>query len=117
MDEAKRLQKWTPIGCSSLGTENEVAVDAAITVLKNTEHTKKFGNFYGGNTTSRSISIEFENEKYLIPPQCNFYCCNVFEIKDKLKSPDQNRHDVIVLDPPWRNKHVRRKNRHSPSEG
>lgn len=117
VDEAERLQKWSRSDCSSSNTNNDLAVDAALNVLKKTEHTKKFRSFHGGNSNSYSISVEFENEKYLIPPRCQFYCCDVFELKDKLYDSTHNRFDVIIIDPPWRNKHVRRKNWYSSCDG
>lgn len=117
MDEVKHLQKWSQNDCSSSNSNNDLAVDAAINVLKRTEHTKNCRTFQGGNTNSFSISVEFENEKYLIPPRCSFYCCDVLEFRDKLSDSVHSNFDVIVIDPPWRNKHVRRKNRHSSYDG
>lgn len=83
--------------------------------LKSREESKKFylenlqlnKNFYGSNKRELPIIAEFHNEKYVFPENCEFYCYNIKEIKEKFDS--NQTFDVILLDPPWWNKSIGRK--------
>lgn len=59
----------------------------------------------GGNGES-SVIKSVENESYLFPVNCSFYCDDVKNIERNLS---QNEYDLILLDPPWWNKYIRRK--------
>lgn len=64
--------------------------------------------FNGENSNDNSIECELNGEPYLIPCNCRFYNKNILNIPDYL--PLENQFDVIVLDPPWWNKYIRRIN-------
>ncbi|XP_039277530.1 N(6)-adenine-specific methyltransferase METTL4 isoform X1 [Nilaparvata lugens] len=76
---------------------------------------KNTSTFSGRNENDFSIVVEIFNEKYLIPAKSKFYCCNVFDLRSKLH--DDAKFDVIVLDPPWWNKYIRRKRKKVEKEG
>lgn len=60
----------------------------------------------GGNTSNNVIVADIYSEKYLIPPNCLFYQKDVREIEQFLNF--DKKYDLIVLDPPWWNKFIRR---------
>lgn len=60
----------------------------------------------GGNTSSNVILADINSDKYLIPPNCLFYQKDVREIEKFLDFGQ--KYDLIVLDPPWWNKFIRR---------
>jgi 16S rRNA G966 N2-methylase RsmD len=64
-------------------------------------------NFHGSNQEEIPIIANFQNEKYVFPKNSQFYCYDIREIDKKFNI--SNRFDLIVLDPPWWNKSIRRK--------
>ncbi|GIY30038.1 n(6)-adenine-specific methyltransferase METTL4 [Caerostris darwini] len=63
---------------------------------------------YYYNNNSSSTVLNCGTEKYVLPAESRFHLCdisNVVTLKDK-------KYDLIVLDPPWENKSVRRKKRY-----
>ncbi|KAK9510384.1 hypothetical protein O3M35_005180 [Rhynocoris fuscipes] len=68
--------------------------------------TEKYSTFQGGNTNNHSLIVNIDNGNYVIPPLCNFFSCEIHEINNKLQ---ENKYDFILLDPPWKNKFIRRK--------
>lgn len=61
--------------------------------------------FNGRNALSHSIITSISNLKFVIPPNSAFYNCDVRTMSD-LKLDDF--YDLIILDPPWWNKFIRR---------
>lgn len=61
--------------------------------------------FNGGNISSDPVVSEIESDKFLIPPNCKFYNDDIQNIS-KIKFDD--KFDLIVIDPPWWNKYIRR---------
>ncbi|XP_067003193.2 N(6)-adenine-specific methyltransferase METTL4 isoform X2 [Anabrus simplex] len=64
--------------------------------------------FHGGNNSDRAIIKCIENENYVIPAHCAFFSYNALDIVKKLDIL-KNKFDLILLDPPWWNKYIRRK--------
>lgn len=61
-------------------------------------------DMYGSNN---SRSFQKVNDRwYIFPDDCRFFCKNISEIGNHLS---YEKFDVILLDPPWWNKFVRRK--------
>ena len=46
------------------------------------------------------------NAKYVLPPHARYICDDVSNILDHTSN---EKFDFMVMDPPWQNKHVRRK--------
>lgn len=69
-----------------------------------------FPIFNGVNKTATFQRCQFGALSYLIPPHCKFFNCNVEELTKLLPQliPYSVGYDLIVLDPPWRNKYIRR---------
>lgn len=63
-------------------------------------------SFTGGNTSQESLLTKIKEEFYLIPKDCFFYCCDVKDISQHLEGKE---FDIILMDPPWWNKFIRRK--------
>lgn len=59
-----------------------------------------------GKNCDTAVITNINNNNYLFPKNCRFYCKNVISISNEL--PNQ-KFDLIVLDPPWWNKYIRRK--------
>ncbi|CAL1284802.1 unnamed protein product [Larinioides sclopetarius] len=60
------------------------------------------------NSSNHSAVMTFGSEMYVLPPQATFHLCDISNIVN-LKG---QKYDLIVLDPPWKNKSVRRQNRY-----
>lgn len=67
------------------------------------EENIEFPCFHGGNNQDVFIKFPFINENYLIPPNCRFFNKSIFDINEEIGT-----FDFIVMDPPWRNKYIRR---------
>ncbi|XP_049305298.1 N(6)-adenine-specific methyltransferase METTL4 [Bactrocera dorsalis] len=69
-----------------------------------------FPIFNGVNKTDTFQRCQFGALSYLIPPNCEFFNCNVEELTKLLPQlmPNSVGYDLIVMDPPWRNKYIRR---------
>lgn len=52
-----------------------------------------------------------QNCKYIFPENCQFFCKDVDQIDTELQN---KQFDLIVLDPPWWNKYIRRKRKKCP---
>ncbi|XP_058820178.1 N(6)-adenine-specific methyltransferase METTL4 [Topomyia yanbarensis] len=62
--------------------------------------------FKGANPSNFAVICKFFNQSYLIPPHCRFFNSDISNLENLL---DHNeRFDLIVLDPPWWNKYIRR---------
>ncbi|KAJ0174214.1 hypothetical protein K1T71_010360 [Dendrolimus kikuchii] len=59
----------------------------------------------GGNTTNVPLECKIKNETFLIPPQSSFFCgC----VKEQCKKLEGSKFDLVIADPPWWNKYIRR---------
>ncbi|XP_063830740.1 N(6)-adenine-specific methyltransferase METTL4 [Ostrinia nubilalis] len=59
----------------------------------------------GGNNLGSPLKCKVRNEYFLIPQNCRFFCgC----IKEQCPKLDGNKFDILVADPPWWNKYIRR---------
>ena len=70
--------------------------------------------FFGRNTQSTAIISEVSDHSFIFPQNTIFYCQNVTEIENKLKN---EAYDLIIMDPPWRNKYIRRRKRKQAEAG
>jgi hypothetical protein len=63
---------------------------------------------HGENSSSQGLVTQVNHENYLVPAECKFFSYDVNEIEHKLHllaCP----YDLVLLDPPWWNKYIRRK--------
>ena len=71
--------------------------------------------FSGGNETGEVLMRKIGSEEYVFPQHCKFFNRDVCDIKDHLASI--GKFDLILLDPPWWNKYIRRKKAKCKQEG
>lgn len=71
--------------------------------------------FSGGNSSLELVVSKVDNTEILIPPNCRFYNDDIHCIHE-IKQLDET-YDLIVMDPPWWNKFVRRTKQFSPNNG
>lgn len=67
---------------------------------------KTIGRLHGENSLCHPIITSADGIRYLIPPKCKFYNRDVRDLDgvDLVSKP----FDLIVIDPPWWNKYIRR---------
>jgi len=63
---------------------------------------------HGENNLNQGLITQVNGESYLVPAECKFFCYDVKEIECKLDLL-VHPYDLILLDPPWWNKYIRRK--------
>lgn len=85
-------------------TENREALKAARDIYANSGKSDIEGVI--GENTSAALSVEIQNTRYLFPKGCKFYCSHISNISKHL---EDKKFDLILLDPPWWNKYIRRK--------
>lgn len=68
---------------------------------------EELGVFSGGNSSDVAVVAVHNNSKYIFPPNCTFFCNDVLNITGKIDY--LKKYDVVLLDPPWWNKYIRRK--------
>lgn len=70
--------------------------------------------FKGGNESKDPFIIELNGTSHLIPPKCTFSNANIQTI-ERIDAADG--YDLIVMDPPWWNKYVRRSRKFKSENG
>ncbi|XP_050306449.1 N(6)-adenine-specific methyltransferase METTL4 [Anthonomus grandis grandis] len=90
----------------NLDVKNVKALEAADTVYTESgKHLIK--NALGSNFGPTTIKY-LQNSRYMFPENSEFFCKDVTEIGEHLKN---RSFDLVLLDPPWWNKYIRRKKR------
>ncbi|XP_068220515.1 uncharacterized protein Mettl4 isoform X2 [Palaemon carinicauda] len=59
-----------------------------------------------GSTSQNYQTIIIENDEYILPPNADYICDDVRSI---LSHTPKNKYNLIVMDPPWWNKYIRRR--------
>ncbi|XP_008938680.1 PREDICTED: methyltransferase-like protein 4, partial [Merops nubicus] len=62
------------------------------------------------NSSSWAKIVELMGQKYLVPPKSSFLLSDISYLQPLLNY--KKKYDVIVIDPPWENKSVKRSNRY-----
>ncbi|NWU64768.1 METL4 protein, partial [Pterocles burchelli] len=63
------------------------------------------------NTSNYAKIVVLMGQKYLVPPKSSFLLSDISRLQPLLNY--KKKYDVIVIDPPWENKSVKRSNRYS----
>lgn len=78
------------------------------------EHPLSLHSFSGGNHSIHPIIVKQNDMSYLIPGDCRFFKSNIKELQNLDLA---NSYDLIILDPPWWNKYVRRSRKFNRDNG
>lgn len=70
--------------------------------------------FKGGNDSTEPVIVELNGTRHVIPPKCTFSNTNIQNV-DRIESTDG--YDLIVMDPPWWNKYIRRSRKFNSDNG
>lgn len=70
--------------------------------------------FSGGNDATKSVVYELDAVSHIIPPNCRFFNINALSV-EPAKLADA--YDLIVMDPPWWNKYIRRSRKFNRENG
>ena len=62
------------------------------------------------NETSETVNVQIGSKTYLIPENSSFYLTSVESL---VNFPELRNFDLIYIDPPWRNKSVKRGKKYS----
>lgn len=70
---------------------------------------------HGCNESKNAVIVKIEAEDYVFPRNSHFYCHDVRDLASKKVRMDK-KFDLVLMDPPWWNKSVRRRKK-SSSDG
>ncbi|XP_049787305.1 N(6)-adenine-specific methyltransferase METTL4 [Schistocerca cancellata] len=89
---------------------NEDARNLSVTFYKeNSDEQNK--TFHGANNQEFPIIVSHGEKKYVFPPRCMFFNNDISNLNQKLDV--LGKFDLLLLDPPWWNKYIRRKKQKS----
>ncbi|XP_071454263.1 DNA N6-methyl methyltransferase isoform X2 [Hetaerina americana] len=94
---------------ASVETERNCRARAAAEEFYRLSWKKEVIPMHGQNNSDLAVMKEIpgdDSSMYLFPPRCSFHCCDVKDITQHV----EGMFDLVVLDPPWWNKYIRRKN-------
>lgn len=86
------------------GNKNSEALNAAENIYYQTGCSVVSDAF--GKNDNKSITRFVNDQQYLFPTNCTFFCKNVRQLDEYL---GKEKYHLILLDPPWWNKYIRRK--------
>lgn len=102
------LMKNNQLRTSCSVETNEVALEAAETAY-HCSGKSLIQNSLGSNYGSAKLE-EINSSHFLFPKNCEFFCKDACDISSYLPN---RKFDLIILDPPWWNKYIRRKRKKS----
>jgi N(6)-adenine-specific DNA methyltransferase len=77
------------------------------------ESSSDFGYFHGENNFDDGRFTTINNNCFLIPPHSKFFNKKIEDIVTFLPLNDTNKFDLIVIDPPWKNRYIKRVKKNS----
>jgi hypothetical protein len=108
IEEAKKLGHYCYVPTSNDQKSNNVAAQDKVKNFYHSYPVSPLLRLHGENSLNQGLITEVNGESYLVPAECKFFCYDVKEIEHKLDLL-VHPYDLILLDPPWWNKYIRRK--------
>lgn len=99
-ESVTKLLEVCPLRRLSISAADSIDVNAIV------EEPTVFPKFHGQNPSTSPVVTTFVGRQFLIPPKSVFYNDDIRNLSNIL--PNGEKFDLIVLDPPWRNKYIRR---------
>ncbi|XP_055903803.1 N(6)-adenine-specific methyltransferase METTL4 [Eupeodes corollae] len=65
-----------------------------------------FPKLHGANARNNFQTFNLNNQEYLIPPHCQFFNHDLLKLEEI--SASLTKFDFVVIDPPWKNKYIKR---------
>lgn len=75
-----------------------------------------FGTFHGENNLKHGKVTAMNESSFLIPPNCKFFNKKIEDIGTCIPPDETNKFDFIVMDPPWKNRYIKRVKRSASSK-
>lgn len=75
-----------------------------------------FGFFHGENNLNLGKVVTMGKNCFIIPPNCKFFNKKIQELESCLP-PNDNKFDFIVIDPPWKNRYIKRVKKTTNNQG
>lgn len=107
-DLIKKLEPWHEPTMDEMLDNNRLVRNKVKAVMLEAVENYCAGNSFGSNLTDRVVRIDIKNRSYLLPPRCEFHSLDIKEMNQLLDAKKAN-FKAILLDPPWMNKHVKRR--------
>jgi len=95
---------FDPPPTADIVRQNNRTVRDLVLELKSSTDFVRINPFSGFNDAEETISSKVRNVDFLIPPKSRFF------VDDLINFSSDKKFDVILMDPPWENKHVKRVN-------
>lgn len=71
-------------------------------------------NFNGGNNSTNPVIYDYNGVSHIIPANCTFFNMDIQSVP---LAYFDNQYDMVVMDPPWWNKYVRRSRKFNKDNG
>lgn len=75
-----------------------------------------FGLFHGENNFNEGRFMTMNGCNFLIPPNCKFFNKKIEDIATFLPHNENNKFDFVVIDPPWKNRYIKRVKKNSSNK-
>lgn len=115
-EKCLHADQMLPAHESVVAVNNEAAISTAQCIQ---EDGPAPYSFRGENSLYHAVLTTINSLTYLIPPRCEFFQNDVRDIDNLLgaRQADDGPFDLVVMDPPWWNRYVRRAKRAKTSAG
>ncbi|XP_053673391.1 N(6)-adenine-specific methyltransferase METTL4 [Anopheles nili] len=104
-DNHARLQEKLSINPNPHATNNKISLEF-IDAFNDASNYDNERCFRGQNATESTILTEMDGESFIIPPRVTFVNSTIDRFSEYIKQDET--FDLMVLDPPWWNKYIRR---------
>ena len=103
----KLMKYFQPMPTNEMILNNNRIVREKVKDLMNTSTStfKNVKSIRGFNENEKSVKVNIEGRYYWIPTNCEYHLNDISNLKETFKN---RKFKLIIMDPPWINKHVKR---------